>query len=232
MIASAVLPGRAPAVVRLVSAFLFLSYLSSCQVPPPPESLDDQDEELPEIDIQTVVARTYATSPAGTRDDGAATIIDIDGWSYCRGPSLDVTNFGEEGEIWRGPIGLRPNRASPSHQAEFTVCFGPTREVDRNGYEPLGPSFRFMPHLRATPDGYAPWVLLRFPRDEIPKGSTMDDVDLAVFTHPRACQGPQPDPSWMVLRQIRFLGPPGTGEFSLGYWSRANWIQPVVKTHR
>jgi len=210
--------------------FLLLICASGCSDPPAPAQADDQEEEYPAIDVRTLIARANATSPAGTRDDGAASIIDVDGWSYCRGPSLHVTDFGEGGEVWRGPIGLRPNPGSPSHQAEFTICFGETREVDREGYEPLGPSFRFLPLLKATPDGYAPWVLLRFPRDEIPKGVTMDDVDLAVLSHPRSCDGKKVDPHWTILKQIRFLGPPGTGEYALGYWSKASWAQPVVKT--
>ena len=172
---------------------------------------------------------TTATSPAGERNDGASTIIDADGWSYCRGPSLTVTNFGEDGEIWHGPIGVRPNPGASTHPAAFTLCFGPTLGVDREGFEPVGPSFRFIPGLRAPPEGYPPYVLLRIPADQIPPGYTMDDVDLAILPLPTWIHGPR-EPAWVVLGQIRFLGPPGVGEFALGIWPRSTWAQPVVKT--
>jgi hypothetical protein len=170
-----------------------------------------------------------ATSPAGARPGGEAAFVDPDGWSYCRGPSVSTTTFGEDGELWLGPVGVRPNPGAPSHPREFTLCLGATRDVDLEGLVPVGPAFRFMPQLMAPPEGYPPYVLLRLTAADLPEGCTMDDVDVAVRSwggiHPRGRE-----PSWFVLGQIRFLGPPGVGEFALGYWGRANWAQPVVST--
>ena len=207
------------------TALIGLTAISSCRAPDTPAP---DEEETPTLTIRQIVQRTMATSPAGDRDDGAASIIDADGWSYCRGPSLKVTNFGQEGEVWREPIGVRPNKWAPSHPPDFNICFGETRDPELEDFQPIGPSFRFMPLLKTPPEGYPPTVLARFPREDLPRGTTMDDVYLAILSHPVCTRGPR-DPYWSPLGQIRFLGPPGTGEFALGYWSKATWVQPVVK---
>ncbi len=170
-----------------------------------------------------------ASSPAGDRPGGEAVFVDADGWSHCPGPSVSTTTFGEDGELWLGPVGVRPNPGASSHPREFTLCLGSTQDVDRDGLVPVGPAFRFIPLLQAPPGGYGPYVLVRLAADDLPEGCTMDDVDVAIRSWGGFHSGSR-EPGWTVLRQIRFLGPPGVGEFSLGYWGRASWAQPVIST--
>lgn len=173
------------------------------------------------------VVLSGASSPAGNRPGGEYAFIDPDGWTYCPGPSVSTTSFGEDGELWLGPVGVRPNPWASNHPKEFTLCLGETQDVALEGRVSIGPSFRFIPQLRAPPDGYPPYVLLQMSAADIPPGCTMDDVDLAVLGR---SIDPRREPSWGVLGQMRFLGPPGVGEFALGFWSRATWAQPVVST--